>query len=143
MILSSSPAAAEAAEAIHAVDAQLNSGELLGAAAAPLVSEWLPAVSARAGGRQDQRAIVDGATALVDGASLVLESSASTVALSGGLVPAVQGGAIEFGGNHPGLPSRAPSGRVAVPAGRELGDRYLEVTDAALEAGYGAAVGDT
>lgn len=140
MITSSSPDAEEVAGALRDVDAQLQSGELLGAAAAPLTAQWPAALGARAVGRQDVRAIVEGATALVDGGSLVLEASASPVALSGGLVPAVQGGAVEFGSNHPGLPARAPGGRVAIPAARELGDRYTEVTDAALEAAYGAAV---
>lgn len=135
--------AQDVAAAMRSVGDSLRSGELIGAAVEPLTERWATELSARAVGAQDQRAIVDGATALVEKASLLLEASASTVPLSGGLVPATQGGAVEFGSTHPGLPAPAGGGRIAVPTARELGEQYVELADTALETAYRDAVGDS
>lgn len=131
--------AQDVAAAMRAVDGTLRSGELVGAAVEPLVQSWAAGLAARAAGPQDQAALVDGASALVDAGSLVLEAAAGAP-LSGGLVPATQGAAVEFGSTHRGLPAPNPAGRVIMPTARELGDQVVTVTDTALEEAYREAV---
>lgn len=130
-----------AADALRTADAGVQSGDVVGEAVQPLADQWPAAVAARQEGAQDA-AVLFPSPGLVEGASLILEAAASTVPLSGGLVPSELWPAVEFGSDRPGLPPKSPAGRVVIPAGRELGEQYEAVAGASIEATYVAAVGE-
>jgi hypothetical protein len=133
--------AQDVATAMSAVDDDLRSGDLVGAAVQPLADVWGSELAGRVSGPQDQRALVDGAVGLVEQGSLVLDAAAG-VPLSGGLVPSDQGAAVEFGSDRPGLPTRTPEGRVVIPAARALGEQFVTLADEAITDAYQEAVGD-
>jgi hypothetical protein len=131
----------DVATAMRAVDDDLRSGDLVGAAVQPLADAWGSELAGRVSGPQDQRALVDGAVGLVEQGSLVLDAAAG-VPLSGGLVPSEQGAAVEFGSDRPGLPARTAEGRIVMPAARAFGEQFVTLADYTITDAYQEAVGD-
>lgn len=110
---------------------------------------WRDEVGYRVGSKMDRRVLAQGARILA-GNPPVAVAATSKRALSGGLVPAVQYAAVEFGadpnqvttytrrspngGTHKvtrhttrGLPRRSPKGRVVYPAVKDLGPRLASL----------------
>lgn len=108
---------------------------------------WTPALERRASTTLDRRVILKGARVAVGTSGFTVKAATSRKALSGGLIPANQWPAVEFGARrrkatfpstsrkgrrymvtrtiNRGLPGRVPHGRIAFDAASEIGTKLV------------------